>query len=857
LSTQVLKIALLLSVMALVPATGSAPPQPITALAPFEVWAEGFHDLRGIAIDGDGALYVADREMGTVTRLASDHTRTIVAASLERPVGLAFDLSGRLLIAEERAGRVVRLEATDALTVLASGIKQPRWLAVGEHGTLFISARRLTRGADAEPDDESAEPEAILALGAEGRLSLLADGFKSLQGLAAADGALYAATRGRRDDARTDGVIFEIPFAADGRAGEPTPIGPADSFKRPVGVALDRLGGLFLTTRELESLVDRSRRAIAKLHPDGRVTVFASNLEHPQALAFDAAGNLFVADGHAGRVVRFRSPLPATLTALPAFTNRPTIELAGTSEPGARLDVFGAAAPPVSGGSGASGAFSLAVPLAPNAASELQVFATGASGHGLSSAPAEAAIIHDDVVPALAFLLPAGGFLRQTVTVQARATDAGSGVAALAFAAGNQPLVAASAPPAPAPSVTAAAAWSTAALPDGAHTLVATATDRAGNAATVTRVVIVDNTPPETLIIEGPDGVIGQSSVTFAFGASDSLTPADSLQFAWRLDGGAWSPFSAATRVAIADVAAGPRTFEVKARDLAGNEDATPARREFTVGSLRITIQEPGSTMVVSAGMLVVRGIIESGGLEVGVTVNDVPAAVHERAFAALIAVTSTTPRVTARATSTTGVTASDTVPLNVSELAGEPSVLRATPAYGSAPLTVSFRLGGEASTRVELDADGDGRTDVSASRLDGVSFTYTRPGLYVARLTGTDAAGASFTATTVVQVFDRSALDALLQAKWAGVKAALRRGDVPGAVAHIASRTRADYEAAFRAIAARLPTIDAIMTALSLIRVRHGTAVYEMTRADAGIVKAFEVRFAIDADGLWRLEAF
>src|SRR5262245_7914276 len=150
--------------------------QPI-ALAPVSVWARGFLQPRGLAVDSDGAVYVSDRAVGTVTRIAPDQSTTVVLRGLERPVGLAFDLEGRLLVAEERAGRVTRREANGSRISLVSGIKQPRWLDVAEDGTVFISARRLTRGTDPEPDDESAEPEVILALTSTGALTVFADGF--------------------------------------------------------------------------------------------------------------------------------------------------------------------------------------------------------------------------------------------------------------------------------------------------------------------------------------------------------------------------------------------------------------------------------------------------------------------------------------------------------------------------------------------------------------------------------------------------------------------------------------------------------------------------------------------------------
>src|SRR5262249_30692980 len=156
-----------------------------------------------------------------------------------------------------------------------SGIKQPRWLDVAEDGTVFIAARRLTRGTDPEPDDESAEPEVILALTSTGALTVFADGFRAVRGIAAGEGGLHAATDGRRGEPRTDGVVLRFPILAGVRAGVPVPLGPAGSFTKPIALAQDRLGALFVSTQELRVAGQTITEAIAKLHPGTRVSAFA------------------------------------------------------------------------------------------------------------------------------------------------------------------------------------------------------------------------------------------------------------------------------------------------------------------------------------------------------------------------------------------------------------------------------------------------------------------------------------------------------------------------------------------------------------------------------------------------------
>src|SRR4030095_2937250 len=432
--SQALAAALLLTIIAgSVPASSPS----ITALAPFEIVADGFGSLRGLAIDAEERVYVADREAGTVTRLDAGVSR-ILARRLERPVGVAVDSQGRVLVAEERAGRVVRLDAGGP-TPIVQGIKQPRWLA-SDGGTLYISARRLTRGVDPEPDDESAEPEMILALGSDGGLTVFADGFDHLQGLAVRAGVLYAVMTGVGGAHREDGVVYRIPLRPDGRAGPIVPLTFRVGFERPMGVAIDRLGALFVSTPTARLAGQGSRPGIVKLPPGGEGSVLAAQLDSPRGLACNSHGNLYVADGDAGRVVRFLAPVPPTLTGLPRFTNRTPLPVSGTTVPNARLDMFVDTSPvPVASLAGASGAFTTLVPLSTNAETDLDVFATAARGDGLTSAAAEASVIHDAAGPALVFQAPpAGSFVRGTVAIRARATDTGSQVSALSLSAAGQ-----------------------------------------------------------------------------------------------------------------------------------------------------------------------------------------------------------------------------------------------------------------------------------------------------------------------------------------------------------------------------------------------------------------------------------
>lgn len=92
-----------------------------------------------------------------------------------------------------------------------------------------------------------------------------------------------------------------------------------------------------------------------------------------------------------------------------------------------------------------------------------------------------------------------------------------------------------------------------------------------------------DTTPPDTQIVDGPDGTVNTSDVYFGWTGTDDTDQPEDLVFSWRLDGGSWSTYNGDTSTTLTGLADGEHRFEVKARDTSGNEDPTPASRTFEV----------------------------------------------------------------------------------------------------------------------------------------------------------------------------------------------------------------------------------------------------------------------------------
>jgi hypothetical protein len=122
--------------------------------------------------------------------------------------------------------------------------------------------------------------------------------------------------------------------------------------------------------------------------------------------------------------------------------------------------------------------------------------------------------------------------------------------------------------------------WDSATIADGPATITARAVDTSANATTSDGMAVtVDNTPPDTTIDSGPQGALSTGSAAFAFSSNEA-----GATFQCSLDGSAWA--SCTSPAQYAGLADGSRTFRVRATDAAGNLDATPASRSWTVDTV-------------------------------------------------------------------------------------------------------------------------------------------------------------------------------------------------------------------------------------------------------------------------------
>jgi subtilisin len=118
----------------------------------------------------------------------------------------------------------------------------------------------------------------------------------------------------------------------------------------------------------------------------------------------------------------------------------------------------------------------------------------------------------------------------------------------------------------------------TAALADGAHIFSVRAKDAAGNvdSSPASQTFTVDTVAPDTAITAGEEGATKNTTPTYEFSSPES-----GAAFECRIDGGAWTACTSPTRTQT--LSDGAHTFSVRAKDAAGNADATPATRSVVV----------------------------------------------------------------------------------------------------------------------------------------------------------------------------------------------------------------------------------------------------------------------------------
>ncbi len=138
--------------------------------------------------------------------------------------------------------------------------------------------------------------------------------------------------------------------------------------------------------------------------------------------------------------------------------------------------------------------------------------------------------------------------------------------------------------------------FTAATLADGAHTFYVTAANALGTAsAAASQAFTVDTAAPSTTISPAVPATIATAALTITFGSTDGTAA-----FACNLDSGGFN--SCTSPVGLVALADGPHTISIKATDVAGNVDPTPATATWTVDTTAPVLTGPGNLTVEADG---------------------------------------------------------------------------------------------------------------------------------------------------------------------------------------------------------------------------------------------------------------
>jgi hypothetical protein len=245
----------------------------------------------GVVADASGNVYISNVGDGDIVKVNSSGTLSIVGPSACEPVELAMAPNGNILAGDYCTSGLPEISPTGTLSVLpgTSAYSDPSAVAVDPSGNVYFAKYNDAYG--------------IIKVTPSGSASTFAasSDFLSTTALATdSAGDVYVADASHNTvDKITPGGTFSV------IAGNVAGTTPATNFTLagPQGVAVDSAGDIFISDtgayKVLEVTPAGAISTIAGTGTKGAATngnPLSSELDGPQNLTFDAAGDLLIAD---------------------------------------------------------------------------------------------------------------------------------------------------------------------------------------------------------------------------------------------------------------------------------------------------------------------------------------------------------------------------------------------------------------------------------------------------------------------------------------------------------------------------------------------------------------------------------
>jgi len=257
----------------------------------------GFREPTGVAVDGAGDVFIADVDKSWVVEVPSGCTsaacQTTVGSGFNDPTGVAVDGAGDLFIADNGASRVVEVPAEGGAQItVGSGLNFPNGVAVDGAGDLFIADSGNSRVVEVQTRSVNFG-SANVGAGTSLTLNYNIDSSVTVS-------AVNVVTQGAPN---LDFTLSSTTCTGSQAAGSTCTVTVSFAPRAP-GV---RLGAVELTSSSGSVLATTLLHGIGQgpaiAFDPGVQTTMGSGLQYPQAVAVDAAGDVFIADTGNSRVV--------------------------------------------------------------------------------------------------------------------------------------------------------------------------------------------------------------------------------------------------------------------------------------------------------------------------------------------------------------------------------------------------------------------------------------------------------------------------------------------------------------------------------------------------------------------------